>query len=331
LSGHASKVAHLAWSRDSRHLVTLDDRYEVRVWDVMRGVSVDDFRPPAGSFYATNAAVALSDDARLVAYASGGETSSHALIRDVATGKTLDQWDLPGAFERMIYAEGRFLLVREEEDEGAKNWRTRTVARNLAVGKPPEVLRVVRPAEPGDDRRFLDSSLAPDGRRYLWVGPRLPAQNRRAEVREVATGRLIRRIARPTGQLFQELGASLDPQGRDLWVDYETGEHFRFDLTVADHPPERVSRSPFALSPDGLWLTFGQSAIPSDPTPKLILQHRNDNSTWLRLAGGSPNAVQFSPDGRFLAWRCEDGTVTVADLPFLEREVRQFEENLGVK
>ena len=31
---------------------------------------------------ATNAAVALSDDARLVAYASGGEEKSHAVIRE---------------------------------------------------------------------------------------------------------------------------------------------------------------------------------------------------------------------------------------------------------
>ena len=73
LRGHLSTVERLAWSRDNRHLVTLDNRFEVRIWDVMQGVSVDEFRPPPGGFFATNAAVALSDDARLVAYASGGE------------------------------------------------------------------------------------------------------------------------------------------------------------------------------------------------------------------------------------------------------------------
>ena len=35
-------------------------------------------------------------------------------------------------------------------------------------------LGVVRPAEPGDDRRFFYSQLTPDGRHYLWVGPRFP-------------------------------------------------------------------------------------------------------------------------------------------------------------
>ena len=121
---------------------------------------MDDFRPPAGDLFATNAAVAISDDGRLVAYASGGEIVSHTLIRDVTIHTTIEQRELPAAFERMTYVDGRFLLVREEEDPGAKNWRTRTVARVLEVGKHPEVLRVVRPAEPGDDRRFLE--LQPD-------------------------------------------------------------------------------------------------------------------------------------------------------------------------
>ena len=64
-------------------MVTLDSEFEVRVWDVTRGLTIDRFRPPAGSYFPSNAAVAISDDARLVAYASGGEPVSHALIRDV--------------------------------------------------------------------------------------------------------------------------------------------------------------------------------------------------------------------------------------------------------
>ena len=119
LSGHLSTVERLNWSRDNRHLVSLDNRFETRVWDVVRGVSVDEFRPPPGDFSATNAAVALSDDARLVAYASGGEIGSNALIREVATGRILGQWELPAGFERMTYAAGRFLLVREEDVAGA--------------------------------------------------------------------------------------------------------------------------------------------------------------------------------------------------------------------
>ena len=334
LNGHLSTVERMAWSRDNRHLVTLDNRFEMRVWDVMRGVSVKDFRPPPGDVLATNAAVAISDDARLVAYASGGEIRSHALIREVATGRILGQWELPAGFERMTYADGRFLLVREEKDEGAKNWRTRSVARMLEVAKPPRMLGVVRPAEVGDDRRFLSSSLTTDGRLYLWVGPRQPPEQRRIEVRSVATGHVVRRIARPAGTLYPELDATLDHQGSDLWTLFETGEQFHFDLGDAAGLPERVPTIHAATSPDDLWLACFGSSSPTDPTARLTLRRRAEETVWLHLVSddlSEPRSAQFSPDGRFLAWGSQDGTITVADLESLQREIRQFEETLGVK
>src|SRR5207245_881642 len=89
LTGQLARVERLAWSRDSRHMVTLDNRFDVRVWDVIAGKCIDEFHAPRGDFFAPNAAVALSDDGRLVAYASGGGLKSHALIREVEKGVTL--------------------------------------------------------------------------------------------------------------------------------------------------------------------------------------------------------------------------------------------------
>ncbi len=333
LTGHLCAVARLAWSRDSRHLVSLDNRFEVRVWDVVQGAVADDFRPPAGDLRATNAAVAISDDGRLVAYASGGETCSHAIIRDVSTHTSVAQRELPPGFERMTYADGRFLLVREEEDPGTKNWRTRTVARVLEVGTDPRALRVVRPAEPGDDRRFLESSLTPDGRYYVWVGPRLPILKRRIEVRNVATGRLVRRVSQPAELAApREIAAFLGPRGTDLWVDVGDDGRAHFDLTDANSPAKPVHTFPTALSSDDLWFAGPLSTPETGAPPRLMLSRRSNDSVWLSLANddlSAPREAQFSPNSRFLAWSGMDGTISVADVPALEQEVRQFEEKLG--
>jgi WD40 repeat protein len=333
LNSHLSTIEQLAWSRDNRHLVTLDNRFEVHVWDVERGRSIDEFRPPRGTYYATSAAVALSDDSRLVAYASGGGPTSHALIRDVLTRTTLARWELPDGFERLAYADGKFLLVREELDPGqvAVVLRRNTAVRELTVGKTPEVARIVRPPESSEDKGFLLSSLTPDGRLYLWVGPREPPQHRRVEIHEVATGRLLRRIVRPASTPFPELTATLDLQGRGLSVGCETGERLHFDLTDAGRPPERTSEHLLGSSPDNLWTAFLATPDPTNPTPRLSLRRRGTDTTWLRFTNddlSGPRDVRFSPDGRFLAWGGQDGTLRIADLPALKREVRQFEEGV---
>jgi WD40 repeat protein len=111
-------------------------------------------------------------------------------------------------------------------------------------------------------------------------------------------------------------------------------EYFRYDLIAADRPPERVSTVPQATSPDDLWLACSQARSPIDPTATLTLRHRADDSAWLHFVNddlSEPRDVQFSPDGRFLAWGSQDGTVIVADLESLQREVSLFEESLRVK
>ena len=99
-------------------------------------------------------------------------------------------------------------------------------------------------------------------------------------------------------------------------------------------PQNAFSRVPVAIFADDLWLACLQPISATDPTPKLTLRHRADDSAWLHFVNddlSNPRDPQFSPDGRFLAWGSEDGTITVADLESLQREVRQFEETLRLK
>jgi WD40 repeat protein len=329
LSGHLAAGAKIAWSRDNRHLVTLDTNFEVRVWDVIRGITIDRFRTPPGSFSSSNAAVAISDDARLVAYASGGEPVSRALIRDLRQQTTLAEWELPSAFERMTYAEGRFLLVREEFPDPRSGSRARqTVLRELAEGKEPEIVRVVRAPEAGDESGFITSSLTPDGSRYLWVGPRSPPQIRRAEVREISTGRLIRRVSMPEVQAATERHVALGADGQMLWVITSEGAR-GFSLAEPESLPEKAPEIT-AVSPRGDWWILSVDRS-SDSPERLLLQPGSGGKPRFWFAQDDPintAEITFSHDDRYVSWCSQDGMITVADLPALEDEVRAFEQSI---
>jgi hypothetical protein len=90
--GAKSGVKRLTWGRGNRHLVSIDSRFEIRVWDITRAGSIASLQPRAGTIFADNGAVAISDDAKLVAYASGGN-SSFACIFDVAKAGELAKWN----------------------------------------------------------------------------------------------------------------------------------------------------------------------------------------------------------------------------------------------
>jgi WD40 repeat protein len=107
LRGHADAIARLSWSGDGRRLVTLDAAWEVRAWDVRGGTAVDAFPAPVGTFFAGNGVVALNVDGSRLAYASGGERESTAVIRDVAAKSSVGDWRLPGGFE-FLAAGGRW-------------------------------------------------------------------------------------------------------------------------------------------------------------------------------------------------------------------------------
>src|SRR5262249_9481475 len=145
LSGHRAVIERIVWSSNNRHLVSLDSSYEVRVWDVTQARLVDMFQAPRGDgqFYAHNAVVALSGDVQFVHHASGGDKRADALMRDILKNEDLGKWPLKGGYENLAFADGKFILVREEDAEEIKEDRvgakrvTHGVAYEWVVGKPP--------------------------------------------------------------------------------------------------------------------------------------------------------------------------------------------------
>ncbi len=329
-SGHRAGVVRLAWSRDNRHLASLDTRYEVRVWDINRSTSLKSLLPPAGDLFAHNAAVALSDDGRQLAYASGEHVKSQARIYDVLTGNELGKWELPGGFERLAcVGANRFLLVREEFDEDKQN--VRSVVLELEAGRQPVGPRLLRATGPRDRRRFLNCDLTPDGHYYRWVGPRLPKEAYRVEVHEVATGRLVFEKAGLSTEV--EPGAFLSADGRYLWVSSGEKGGRRYDLADASRPPDRVSEHVAAFSPASGWRVVHIEARADDVGPRVAwaLRRREDERTWLEFPAWGANridALSFSENGRYLALGDVNGYVTVIDLPALQQEVADFEKTL---
>jgi hypothetical protein len=248
----------------------------------------------------------------------------------VETGDILDHWDLSRGFERLTYAGGRFLLVREEEVEGKpRTWQT--VVRELVVRKPPKIVRVIRPAQAGE-MGFFTSSLTPDGAYYLWVGPRRPPQNYRSEVWEVATGHQVKRIAHPMSQEVDGWGGSdLSPDGRYLWLD-DAKRLWLYDLAELEKPSEKVGRPPIAVSPGWKWV--GYQIHNESQGLTLALHRENESAPWLLLSNNdvsNPQPACFSPNGRYLAWGSTSGSITVVDLLALEKEVEEFEKKLQAK
>ena len=105
-----------------------------------------------------------------------------------------------------------------------------------------------------------------------------------------------------------------------------------FPLTDPESPPEEVAERPLASSQSD-WSVFAERR-PSNASDQLLLRRSPEGAPRFRFGNDDPigpGPIEFSQDGRHLSWCNQDGTITVADLPALERKAREFERAIAVE
>jgi WD40 repeat protein/tRNA A-37 threonylcarbamoyl transferase component Bud32 len=333
LAGHRVQAERIAWSTDSRRLISIDNTFMVRVWDVAQARELRRFAHPFGRQYAANAGIALSDDGELFATA-GGELDGGciAFIHSVETGDELGRWRLPWALgDRIAYAsDNRFVLVRDESTPGVPN-HFQTVVYELAPGQVDPVSRRVLRAGPDNERGNFETAMTPDGKFFLWIGPRIPFDAHRTEIYEVASGRLVTRIPQPTTKRREYLAGLLSTDGRFF---NPSDSRDVIDLTRNAPPAQLVDDRPresfVGMSGEARWMLFnGNSVYGLGETDSIRLRRWLAPRTWIQFVNhdlDDQSAATFSRDNRYLAWSKGSGEIIVADLEQLEREITAFEK-----
>ncbi|MHC1769803.1 MAG: WD40 repeat domain-containing protein [Verrucomicrobiia bacterium] len=345
LEGHAANAWKPAFSPDSRLLATPHADGSIRLWDVAKRSVVKTFRRHGG----TVACVQFSPDGTWLASASLDETVRLWRVdgdEQVPLGSHARPVDCV-AFSR----DGRW-LASGSRDHTAKLWNLADLtskpvtlrghtgriwsldftpdSQKLVTGsvdgtvKLWDIGRLAGPRSRTDNITLLGTAFSPDGRftaraRGPVVGlDRGRSQHTQVEIREVASEALVAALPAaqaafsPHGVVATVSGA----KGFNIW----DGPEFSRRLDV---PSDATLNGAVLFSPDGRWLALAQELGPYDGVlwPPRSLEIRETtrwqrHGTW-QLTSPPTNTFRhfdFSPDGRFLAASCKDGSVRLLEI-----------------
>jgi WD40 repeat protein len=323
LRGFAAPVGGVCYSADGRFLAGITHDWQIGIWDLPTGQLHVTFEVPRG-FTTDNAGLAFSPDGNRFAFSSG----TSGKLWETTTGKELDSWKLPpGLVDLMSYqADGKLLLFRVETKSGKvppHDWRVK-------AEDDPRVGRIRNLLGPTREKPIAQLTPYPKGvaNAVGWAdGSQLIL-----EVVESGSQKKLKAYDGLTGKelwlvpdVYHTGGGSprIDPTGKFLSFDGKDKPAYLFDIPSRTLTAlENLSR---ALGP-GASYYFGRRL--GYPTQNGVLLFRRGRTEPLITLGidfsdFDSKFPQFNLAGTHLAWGNADGTVTVCDLPEINRRLKQ--------
>ncbi len=344
LRGLQQRIEKVAISADCRRIAALSNDSEVGVFDKDSGTLIGVVEAPEGDF-PDNAALALNAEGTRLMCSAG----TKAKLWDVEKKRLLREWAMPPALTEAaaFRPDGRLTLIRQE-----------TLGRRLPPygsvdpQTHPRVCRAYELREQGEPRILAEIpdfdwyvehiAVTPDAGHFAIQGSRSNSGKleRILHVYDGTTGKSVGTI--PT-TLSPSEGATtmrFDPKGTRLHVRMDGSDRDRHDLfevpSLKPLGPVMDVKGMNVMSVNvggSRWLTlFSQTP---DTPEMLVLNERGRGAPLLRIVRDvgvhGTDGIKFSPDGNFLVWGNQDGTVTVCALNEVQQEVGSRWTRLGVR
>jgi WD40 repeat protein len=319
LRGLSTPVARICFSHDAGWLAAVSQDWQVGIWNVTNSHLLRVFNLPRGTFTADNAALAFSPDNSQFAYMAG----THAMLIDMASGTCAQQWALPiGRVEELMFDPAGHIYAAHFEPADV-------TAKELSR---PRTFRIRELLPEGMTANLFEmSEFNWDVRRASWTPNASSILVEGTNVKDGSTNRLLRAFSL-TGrtnlwtlpQRFKPGDGgtfSLDAVGSLVlsasgFTKLGALDYYLLD-TATGMTNRRSLRSQAALN------SAAKLQAQAASSGALSLHTLEDDSLLAVIQSGETKLTgsipTFSRDGRLLAWGNEDGTVSVCELPQMQR------------